>query len=153
MVKITSGAPLNNMHLTLLLVHGMSEVYCAGSVFALTGITLLVHQRYFESTECFVLMCNTDLTYLSNNQLNALFICSLLGYHTHLFICSLLGYHTHFCAFQAYQCPSSGGNIYICGKWWLLYFRVDCKQAWPGLLSVKWHGEVCKHDKLKTNCS
>jgi hypothetical protein len=26
--------------------------------------------------------------------------------------------------------------IYICGKWYLLYFWADCHGAWPGLLTV-----------------
>jgi hypothetical protein len=29
--------------------------------------------------------------------------------------------------------PSVGSGMYICGKWCLLYFCVDCPQAWPGL--------------------
>jgi hypothetical protein len=50
--------------------------------------------------------------------------------HDPLFIFSLLSYHTCTC-FGRISIPSSGGRMYICGKWYLLYFWVYCQQAWP----------------------
>jgi hypothetical protein len=53
--------------------------------------------------------------------------------HDALFIFSLLSYHTSTC-FGRISCPSSGGRMYICGKWYLLYCRVDCHRA-----CLKWN--------------
>jgi hypothetical protein len=44
-----------------------------------------------------------------NNQIDALFNLSLLSYHTST-------------CFGRISSPSSGGRMYICGKWYLLYF-------------------------------
>jgi hypothetical protein len=61
--------------------------------------------------------------YMINNQHDALFIFSLLSYHTST-------------CFGLISSPSSGGRMYICGKWYLLYFCVDCHRAGPSLLTV-----------------
>jgi hypothetical protein len=57
--------------------------------------------------------------WICNNQLDALFILSLLNYHIST-------------CFGRISSPSSGGRMYIrvCGKWYLLYFWVDCPRAW-----------------------
>jgi hypothetical protein len=49
------------------------------------------------------------MNYMNNNQLDALFIFSLLSYHNST-------------CFERISSPSSGGKMYICGKWYLLYF-------------------------------
>jgi hypothetical protein len=51
--------------------------------------------------------------YMNNNQLDALFTFSLLSYHSST-------------CFSHISSPSSGGRMYICGKWYLLYCWVDC---------------------------
>jgi hypothetical protein len=58
------------------------------------------------------------LNYRSNNQHDALFIFSLLSCHTST-------------CFGRISSPSSGGRMYICGKWYWLYCTVDCHRAWP----------------------
>jgi hypothetical protein len=60
---------------------------------------------------------------MNNNQLDAMFIFSLLSYHTST-------------CFGSISRPSSGGKIHICGKWYLLYCTVDCQRAWAGPLTV-----------------
>jgi hypothetical protein len=49
------------------------------------------------------------LNYMNNNQPDALFIFSLLSYYTST-------------CFGRISSPSSGGRMYICGKWYLLSF-------------------------------
>jgi hypothetical protein len=51
---------------------------------------------------------------LYNNQLHALFILSLLNYHTSS-------------CFGHISSPSSGGRMYICGKWYLVYLYIACQ--------------------------
>jgi hypothetical protein len=51
-----------------------------------------------------------------NIQLDAPFILSLLNYHTSA-------------RFVRINSPSSGGRMYICGKWYLLCCRVDCQRV------------------------
>jgi hypothetical protein len=57
------------------------------------------------------------LYYLNNNQHGALFIFSLLSYHTST-------------CFGCISSRSSGGRMYIRGEFYLLYFWVDCHRAW-----------------------
>jgi hypothetical protein len=56
--------------------------------------------------------------YMNNNQLDALFIFSWLSYHTST-CCGRI------------SSPSSAGRMYICGKWCLLYFWINCQRALP----------------------
>jgi len=60
-VKVTSGATLNNIHLILLLVHGMCIAYCAASISAFTGITSFYTSQTLKSTESLVFIWKTDL--------------------------------------------------------------------------------------------
>jgi hypothetical protein len=60
---------------------------------------------------------------MNNNQHDALFIFSLLSYHTSTCLAHI-------------SSPSSGGRMYICGKWCLLYCWVDGLCAWPGPMTV-----------------
>jgi hypothetical protein len=55
------------------------------------------------------------LSYMNNNQHDALFIFNLLNYHS--------------TCFGHINSPSSGGRMYICGKWYLLYCTVECQRA------------------------
>jgi hypothetical protein len=48
-----------------------------------------------------------QMIYMNNNQ------------HDTMFIFSLLSYHTSTC-FGCISSPSSGGRIYVCGKWYHL---------------------------------
>jgi hypothetical protein len=56
------------------------------------------------------------LNYMNNDLHDALCIFRLLSYYT-------------FAYFGRISSPSSGGRIYICGKWYLLYCTVDCQLA------------------------
>jgi hypothetical protein len=64
----------------------------------------------------FMLGWPCSLNYMNNNQLDVLFMFSLLSYHTST-------------SFGRIDSPSSGGRMYICGKWYLLYCTVDCQRA------------------------
>jgi hypothetical protein len=76
----------------------------------------LVYGRQFLSVV--LTTCNfTPEYYMNNNQLDALFIFNLLSCHTST-------------SFGRISKPSSGGIMYICRKWYLFYFRVDCQRAW-----------------------
>jgi hypothetical protein len=59
--------------------------------------------------------------------------------HDALFILSLLNYHTSTC-FGRINSTSSGGRMYICGKWCLLYCTADRQPTWvefhPDTLTV-----------------
>jgi hypothetical protein len=56
--------------------------------------------------------------------------CMYNNQHDALFIFGLLIYHTSTC-FGRISSRSSGGRMYIRGKWCLLYCTVDCQRAWP----------------------
>jgi hypothetical protein len=58
------------------------------------------------------------LYYVNNIQYDALLIFSLLSYLTAA-------------CFGRVSSQSSGGRMYICGKLYLLYFKVDCQRGWP----------------------
>jgi hypothetical protein len=73
--------------------------------------------------QSFMLGWPCSMNFMNNNQLNALFIFSLLSYHTSK-------------CFGRNSSPSSGGRMYICGKWYLLYYWTDCQQARPGPLTA-----------------
>jgi hypothetical protein len=72
-------------------------------------------QQPLQFTEAFQYV---NIIYINNNQHDALFILSLLSYHTST-------------SFGCISSPSSGGRMDICGKWYLLYCWVDCQRAWP----------------------
>jgi hypothetical protein len=78
---------------------------------------LLIVRRFLkvlEDVKFFMLGWPCSLNYMNNNQHNALFIFSLLSYHTST-------------CFRHISSPSTGGTMYICGKWYLLYGTVDCQ--------------------------
>jgi hypothetical protein len=100
---------------------------CPGNIWCVYSATLLWHDVFYHY-ECIIFyqVLNTGVTpwiyiyiiyiiyiYMNNNQHDALFIFSLLSYHTST-------------CFGRISSPSSGGRMYICGKWYLLYFCVDC---------------------------
>jgi hypothetical protein len=53
--------------------------------------------------------------------------------HNVLFVCSLLSYHTATC-FGHISSPSSGGRMYICGKWYC--YTAELTVSGPGLPPV-----------------
>jgi hypothetical protein len=61
-----------------------------------------------ESLVLFMLVWPCIMNYMYNNHLDALFILGLLSHHTSK-CCGRI------------SSPSSGGRMYICGKWCLLY--------------------------------
>jgi hypothetical protein len=89
-----------------------------------TGHYFMLFLKYFNAGrkmfQYFMLGWPCSLNYINNNQLDALFIFSLLSYHTST-------------CFGRISSPSSGGRMYICGKGYLLYCTVDCHRAWTGV--------------------
>jgi hypothetical protein len=68
---------------------------------------------------------------LNRPELRGLILCYDMNNNQHdaLFTFSLLSCHTCTC-FGRISSPSSGGIMYICDKWYLLFFWVDCQRAW-----------------------
>jgi hypothetical protein len=63
--------------------------------------------------------------------------CMNNNQHDALFIFSLLSYRISTC-FGRISSPSSGGRMYICGNWYLLYCSIDCQGAGPGPRPGNW---------------
>jgi hypothetical protein len=76
-----------------------------------------IKKRHKHEFKYFMLGWLCILNYMYNNQLDALFILSFMTYHTST-------------SFGNINSPSSGGRMYICGKWYWLCFWVDCQRAW-----------------------
>jgi hypothetical protein len=88
---------------------------------------------HFLTIELIPSQIHTFHGYVYNNQLDALFTLGLLSYHTST-------------CFGRINSPSSGGGMYICCKWCLLYFWVDCQRAW-----MEWNWCVGGSSRLHGN--
>jgi hypothetical protein len=100
--------------------HHSHQITCSHDFFFALDSLLRRHKK----SNCwlfFMLGWPCIMNCMNNNQLDALFIFSLLSYHTST-------------CFGRINSPSSGGRmyiyIYIYGKWYLLYFWIGCQRTW-----------------------
>jgi hypothetical protein len=72
--------------------------------------------RWVQCNKTDFMLCWPCILDMNNNQLDVLFVFTLLSYHTST-------------CFGRISSPSSGSRMYICGKWYLLCFWVDSQRA------------------------